>query len=47
VIKKKTVLNENKKLFLKKKRFEKVNLIIDSFDFQLFGKASTFQKDSK
>jgi hypothetical protein len=41
VIKGKTVWNENKKLFLKKKNFEKVILIMDSSDFQLFGKAST------
>jgi hypothetical protein len=33
VIKGKTVWNENKKFFLKKKRFEKVNLIMDLFDF--------------
>jgi hypothetical protein len=33
VIKGKTVWNENKKLFPKKKGFEKVNLIIDSSDF--------------
>jgi hypothetical protein len=33
VIEGKTVWNENKKLFSKKKRFEKVNLIINSFDF--------------
>jgi hypothetical protein len=34
-------------LFPKKKKLEKVNLIIDSSDFQLSGKASTSQKDSK
>jgi hypothetical protein len=47
VIEGKTVWNENKKLFPKKKRFEKVNLMIDLSDFQLFGKASTSQKDLK
>jgi hypothetical protein len=47
VIEGKTMWNENKKLFLKKKKFEKVNLIIDLSNFQLFGKASTSRKDLK
>jgi hypothetical protein len=47
VIEGKTVWNENKKLFPKKKGFEKVNLMIDSSDFRLSGKASTSRKDSK
>jgi hypothetical protein len=47
VIEGKTVWNENKKLFPKKKRFEKVNLMINLSDFRLFGKVSTSRKDSK
>jgi hypothetical protein len=39
--------NDQKKLFLKKKRLEKVNLMIDSPDFQLSREASTSRKDSK
>jgi hypothetical protein len=39
--------NDQKKLYPKKKGLEKVNLIIDSSDFRLSGKASTSQKDSK
>jgi hypothetical protein len=47
VIERKTVWNENKKLFLEKKKFEKVNLMMDSSNFQLFIKTSTSRKDSK
>jgi hypothetical protein len=44
VIEGKTMWNENKKLFPKKKRFEKVNLKIDLPNFRFLVKRPLFKK---